>query len=153
MAVDICENTTHHWRPQRSLHIRQILLIEGNAISIYNLQLLSCIFSTERSDDCSQNIVKKIYHTRKLSKFPRVALVLYTPDEEFRYTSFYIRQMSGLNLGRFGPGSFRPGRFGPGRFGQFFRVGRFGLRRWVVSALGRFGRESFRPNFNRDRIG
>ena len=55
-------------------------------------------------------------------------------------------------------GSFRPwvvsaGTFRPGSFRPIFGVGRFGLRRWVVSALGRFGRESFRPNLNRDRIG
>ena len=37
--------------------------------------------------------------------------------------------------GSFPPGSFRPN----------FWVGRFGLGRWVDSALGRFGPWSFRP--------
>ena len=43
------------------------------------------------------------------------------------------------NPGRFGPGSFRPGSFRPGSFRPNFEVGRFGLGRWVDSALGRFG--------------
>ena len=43
------------------------------------------------------------------------------------------------NPGRFGQGSFRPGSFQPN-----LRVGRFGLGRWVDSALGRFGPGSFR---------
>ena len=47
------------------------------------------------------------------------------------------------NLGRFGPGSFRPGSFRPGSFQPIFRVGRFGLSRWVVSA--HFRGESFWP--------
>ena len=38
-------------------------------------------------------------------------------------------QVCKMNPGRFGPGSFRPN----------LGVGRFGLGRWVVSALGRFG--------------
>ena len=38
------------------------------------------------------------------------------------------------NPGRFGPGSFRPGSFRPD-----LGVGRFGLGRWVDSALGHFG--------------
>ena len=46
----------------------------------------------------------------------------------------------GKNPGRFGPGSFRPGSFRPN-----FGVVRFGLGRWVDSALGRFGPGSFRP--------
>ena len=44
------------------------------------------------------------------------------------------------NPGRFGPGSFRPGSFRPN-----LGVGRFGLGRWVDSAMGRFGPGSFRP--------
>ena len=43
-------------------------------------------------------------------------------------------QVVQLNPGRFGPGSFRPGSFRSN-----FEVGRFGLGRWVDSALGRFG--------------
>ena len=45
-----------------------------------------------------------------------------------------------------GSGSFRPWVVSA----ESFRlgVGRFGLGRWVISALGRFGPESFRPNFN-----
>ena len=42
------------------------------------------------------------------------------------------------NPGHFGPCSFRPGSFRP-----IFRVGHFGLGRWVVSA--HFRGESFRP--------
>ena len=38
-----------------------------------------------------------------------------------------------MNPGRLGPGSFRPN----------FGVGRFGLGRWVDSALGRFGRSLY----------
>ena len=38
------------------------------------------------------------------------------------------------NPGRFGPGSFWPGSFRPVSFRPIFRVGRFGLGRWVVSA-------------------
>ena len=37
-----------------------------------------------------------------------------------------------------------PGRFGPGSFRPIFGVGRFGLSRWVVSALSRFGPISIR---------
>ena len=47
-----------------------------------------------------------------------------------------------MNPGRFGPGSFRPGSFRPGSFRPIFRVGRFGLGRWVVSV--HFRGESFR---------
>ena len=47
--------------------------------------------------------------------------------------------------GRFGPGSFRPGSIRPGSFRPNLGVGRFGLGRWVDSALGRFGPGSFRP--------
>ena len=43
-----------------------------------------------------------------------------------------------MNPGRFGPGSFRPGSFWPN-----FWVGRFGLNRWVDSALGRLGRSLY----------
>ena len=50
-----------------------------------------------------------------------------------------------LNPGRFGPESFRPGSFRPGSFRPNLGVGRFGLGRWVDSALGRFGPGSFRP--------
>ena len=49
-----------------------------------------------------------------------------------------------VNPGRFGPGSFRPGSFRPN-----LEVGRFGLGRWVDSALGRFGPGSFRPKIDR----
>ena len=55
------------------------------------------------------------------------------------------------NPGRFGPGSFRPGSFRPGSFRPNLRVGRFGLGRWVDSALGRFGPGSFRPDRKIDR--
>ena len=48
------------------------------------------------------------------------------------------------NPGCFGPGSFRPGSFRPN-----LGVGRFGLGRWVDSALGRFGPGSFRPKIDR----
>ena len=41
-------------------------------------------------------------------------------------------------------GSFRPGSFRPN-----LGVGRFGLGRWVDSALGRFGPGSFRPMIDR----
>ena len=44
-------------------------------------------------------------------------------------------------------GSFRPGSFRP-----TFGVGRFGLRRWVVSALSRFGQISIGGR-DRGRIG
>ena len=40
-------------------------------------------------------------------------------------------------------GSFRPGSFRPN-----LGVGRFGLGRWVGSALGRFGPVSFRPKID-----
>ena len=53
------------------------------------------------------------------------------------------------NPGRFGPGSFRPESFRPGSFRPNLRVGRFGLGRWVDSALGRFGPGSFRPKIDR----
>ena len=53
------------------------------------------------------------------------------------------------NPGRFGPGSFRPGSFRPGSFRPNFEVGRFGLGRWVDSALGRFGPGSFRPVYTK----
>ena len=48
--------------------------------------------------------------------------------------SWYVR----TNPGRFGPESFRPGSFRP-----IFRVGRFGLGRWVV--LAHFRGEWFWP--------
>ena len=54
-----------------------------------------------------------------------------------------INSSNTTNPGRFGPGSFRPGLFRP-----IFRVGCFGLGRWVVSAHFRgesFGPGSFRP--------
>ena len=46
--------------------------------------------------------------------------------------------------------SFRPwvvsaGSFRPGSIRPYFRVSRFGLFWWVVSAVSRFGRGSFRP--------
>ena len=53
------------------------------------------------------------------------------------------------NPGRFGLGSFRSGSFRPGSFRPNLGVGRFGLGRWVDSALGRFGLGSSRPK--RDR--
>ena len=53
------------------------------------------------------------------------------------------------NPGRFGPGSFRPESFRPGSFRPNLGVGRFGLGRWVDSALGRFGPGSFRPKIDR----
>ena len=53
------------------------------------------------------------------------------------------------NPGRFGPGSFRPGSFRPGSFRPNLGVGRFGLSRWVDSALGRFGPGSFRSKIDR----
>ena len=43
-----------------------------------------------------------------------------------------------MNPGRFGPGSFRPWSFRPN-----FGVGRFGLSKWVDSALGFFGRSLY----------
>ena len=43
------------------------------------------------------------------------------------------------NPGRFGPGSFRPWSIQLGLFRPNLGVGRFGLGRWVDSALGRFG--------------
>ena len=52
--------------------------------------------------------------------------------------------VSVTNPGRFGPGSFRPGSFRPN-----LGVGRFGLGRWVDSALGRFGPGSFRSKMDR----
>ena len=54
------------------------------------------------------------------------------------------------NPGRFGPESFRPGSFRPGSFRPNFDVGRFGLGRWVDSALGRFGPGSFRPVYTKN---
>ena len=44
-----------------------------------------------------------------------------------------------MNPGRFGRGSFRPESFRPGSFRPNLGVCRFGLGRWVDSALGRFG--------------
>ena len=41
-------------------------------------------------------------------------------------------------------GSFRPGSFRPN-----LGVGRFGLGRWIDSALGRFGHGSLRPKIDR----
>ena len=64
------------------------------------------------------------------------------------YFLFY-RQIFLTNPGRFGPGSFRPGSFRPESFRPNLGVGRFGLGRWVDSALGRFGPESFRPKIDR----
>ena len=57
----------------------------------------------------------------------------------FFFTRF-VQSVGRSNPGRFGPGSFRPGRFGV--VSANFWVSRFGLRRWVVSALGRFGQIS-----------
>ena len=56
---------------------------------------------------------------------------------EIPKVTFFLVQS---NPGRFGPGSFRPGSFQPN-----LGVGRFGLGRWVDSALGHFGPVSFRP--------
>ena len=53
-------------------------------------------------------------------------------------SKFRVVSALGRSAGSFRRGSFRP----------ILGVGRFGLGRWVVSALGRFGPESFRPNFN-----
>ena len=61
------------------------------------------------------------------------------------FSNTFSNSMAEMNLGRFGTGSFWLGSFLPGSFWPIFRVGRFGLGRWVVSA--HFRDESFEPRF------
>ena len=84
----------------------------------------------------------------KNSRSDSISVVL-TPSKDVFFTPAKYHVCVLKNPGRFGPGSFRPGSFRPGSFRPNLGVGRFGLGRWVDSALGRFGPGSFRPKIDR----